>query len=84
MVMCKLQREYYSSAMYIERTYKIDGNVRKIFMPEQKAGSRPCPKGRGRERVIQPTMKYSTMRAQSTYMMGWTSLARPLTSLTRT
>ena len=66
MVMCKLQREYYSSAMYIERTYKIDGNVR------------------GRERVIQPTMKYSTMRAQSTYMMGWTSLARPLTSLTRT
>ena len=37
MVMCKLQREYYSSAMYIERTYKIDGNVRKIFMPEQKA-----------------------------------------------
>lgn len=37
MAMCKLQREYYSSAMYIERTYKIDGNVRKIFMPEQKA-----------------------------------------------
>lgn len=37
MVMCKLQREYYSSPMYIERTYKIDGNVRKNFMPEQKA-----------------------------------------------
>ena len=45
MVMCKLQREYYSSAMYIERTYKIDGNVRKIFMPEQKAVPGPVQKG---------------------------------------
>ncbi len=78
MVMCKLQREYYSSAMYIERTYKIDGNVRKIFMPEQKPFPALSKRARPGERVIQPTMKYSTMRAQSTYMMGWTSFGAAL------